>query len=492
MSLRVLFLINSLSVQGEPMGVMQLAAIARSRGHVVGLSLASGDCLADVEAFEPGLLAASLMSGEYVSMRRAVRAIKAVRPNLPVLMGGAHATFSPETLADSGADAMCVGEGDIPFAAILERLEAGDKDLSGISNLYTGNGRAELAPLITDLDSLPFIDREIIYDASPVLRSFPMRSFYSSRGCPFNCSYCFNHALNRMYKGKGPIVRKRSVDNLLDEIEQVVARYPTQYIRFSDDAFVHRVDPWLEEFADKYPRRVGLPFYCLVRPNCVSPELVDMLARAGCHSVGMSIECGNEGTRRHVLRRSISDDGLVEAFRLFHERGVTVKTNNMLGLPGATVEDEVATLDLNIRCGAECALFGIFVPYPGTRLFDYSVELGAVRPELSLEELNEFTGEASMLDFTDEEKRIQKNFFYLAPLVVRFPSLRNLFVKRLMRMPNNMLFALFHVVVKYYLVKRYIVPVRFSPRDYARYLVSVFMGERTQMRGAGRSKGGRQ
>lgn len=465
------------------MGAMQLSAIAKAQGHETRLATLGPRLLEEIEAYSPKLLAISMMSGEYSNLKKATARIRNNYPDLHITAGGPHPTFAQGLFDEMPSlDSICIGEGDFAFPKIIRRIERGES-LVGIPNVLTPGNQFQLGPLVENLDNLPFIDREIIYENSPMLRRFTLRSFYSSRGCPFNCTYCFNHAFNSMYKGLGKTVRKRSVNNLLSEIETVIANYPTEYIRFSDDAFVHRVDPWLEEFSQKYPRRVGIPFYCLVRPNCVTPELVDLLAQSGCKSVGMSIESGSEMIRSTVLRRHISDSKMIEAFNLFQRTGIRVKTNNMLGLPGATIEDEIATLDLNIACKPACSLFGVFVPYPGTEIFKTSVNEKCISATVDFETINEFTGIESMLDcFTEEEKRIQKNFFYLAPLVVRFPWLRNFFIKRLMWMRPNLFFGLVHTVFKYIIIKKEIVPVKLSMLDYLQHSLSIVKNEMIQIK----------
>lgn len=481
--MKILFLLNSLSVQGEPMGVMQLSAIAKSLGHETALAIKSPELLDVIASYSPDLLAVSMMSGEYPELKKTITRVRERFPHLHISAGGPHPTFASDVFESMPElDSICVGEGDTALPLMLERLENGES-LHGIGNLLVPGGELIPARLVEDLDSLPFIDRELVYDASPMLERFTLRTFYSSRGCPFNCTYCFNHAFNSRFKGLGKIVRKRSVSNLLDEMEQVISRYPTEYVRFSDDAFVHRVDSWLEEFAREYPKRIGLPFYCLVRPNCVSQELVSLLKQAGCKSVGMSIESGNTHLRENVLRRNISDERMIQAFDMFNQAGIRIKTNNMLGLPGATIEDEIATLDLNIKCRPACSLFGVFVPYPGTELFRTSVDLDCIDADIDFETINEFTGMESMLYcFSEDEKRVHKNFFYLAPLVIYFPWLRDVFIKHLMWMKPNIFFGLIHTFFKYFIIKKEIVPVKLSIADYFRHGLSVLKNEMVQIK----------
>ena len=127
--------------------------------------------------------------------------------------------------------------------------------------------------LVEDLDALPFPDRGDYYRAVPVYRNMGIRSFSTSRGCPYDCTYCFNHAYNRMFRGCGKLLRRRSVANVIAEIQGVMAEHPpVRFIRFADDTFAHRADAWLEEFAESYSREIKVPFYCLMRSNTMNDD----------------------------------------------------------------------------------------------------------------------------------------------------------------------------------------------------------------------------
>lgn len=464
--MRILFLEPRLSIEGDPMGVMQLSALARKQGHETDLVQLSRGVLDEIAARRPDLLAVSMMSTEFVRLRRAMAKVRERFPKLKILVGGPHPTFVPSCLDDLAADAICVGEGDHAFLDVLARSQAG-ADWDGIPNIQTRTSRNPPRPLVEDLDSLPFPDREIVYRNSRAVRSFKLRSFLATRGCPFQCTYCFNHAYNRMYKGLGRVVRKRSVDNLIEEVAQVARTYPTQFVKFADDSFVLRVDDWLVEFAAKYKKRIGLPFYCLVRADVVTEDMVRLLKEAGCASVCMSIETGNARIRKEILHRNVDDAQLARAFDLFNAAGVRIYTNNMLGLPGAGLAEELETLDLNIRCRPAYGHFTIMVPFPGTRMFEHCVHTGDVDSRFSIEDLSESTGAMSMLkSFTPEQKRLQKNLSLLGPTVIHWPRLRSLVVGRLIRWRPNAFFSLVHFLTKNYLFKKHIVPISLSPWEY--------------------------
>ena len=229
-------------------------------------------------------------------------------------------------------------------------------------------------PYIEDLDSLPFPDRALVYERDPIAARSKIKHFLTGRGCPYNCTYCFNHALSEIYRGKGKRFRQRSVDHVIEEIRWVRDRYPLEFVVFVDDTFVLS-NEWLAEFAEKYPRqRSALPFFCNTRANLVTAEQVRLLKEAGCHSVSMGIETGNDRIRNELLKRRMSREQILEAARLIREGGLHFTTTNMIGLPTSTLEDDFETLALNVEARPSYAHVFIFQPYPRTELGEFTRE----------------------------------------------------------------------------------------------------------------------
>ena len=120
------------------------------------------------------------------------------------------------------------------------------------------------------------------------------------------------HALSEIYRGKGKRFRLRSVDNVIEEVSWVQEHYPLEHVVFVDDTFVLS-NEWLAEFAEEYPRRIGIPFFCNSRANLVTEEQVRLLKVAGCHTVSMGIEVANDEIRNGLLKRRMSREQILEA-----------------------------------------------------------------------------------------------------------------------------------------------------------------------------------
>ncbi len=341
------------------------------------------------------------------------------------IFGGPHPTFFPSMIEQEGVDAICRGEGDVCFPEFLKHFGT-DKmyEVSNFSFKYDGKDYKEnpITDLLEDLDSVPFPDRELIYSESYFLTKIPIKAFFTGRGCPYNCSYCFNHAYNSMYKAKGKVIRIKSVSYLLEEIKDIGRKYPLTFVKFHDDIF-GAVKPWLSEFADRYPKEVGLPFNCYVRPNMATEEYCRLLKRAGCYSVCMAIESGNEKLRNLVLGRNVSNEQILFACENLKKFDLQIMALNMVGLPGETENEIFETIKINQRTGINYADASIFQPYPGTRIAEYCKKNGYLSNDVERYE-SMFT--VSILNFEPDFKYKVYVLHKLFAIIVDYPRLKSI------------------------------------------------------------------
>jgi pyruvate-formate lyase-activating enzyme len=267
----------------------------------------------------------------------------------------------------------------------------------------------------------------------------------TSRGCPHGCTYCYNHAYRKLCEGKGPAVRRRSVDHVLEELH-LLKRSGCRFIRFMDDLFILDED-WIGEFAERYRREIGLGFSCLVRPDYVTEEVVSSLKLAGCYRVMMGIEAGNDRIRRQVLKRNMSFEQIIEAARLIRGAGCKLVTANILAIPGGTFENDWETLELNLRCRPSYASVSILQAYPGTEIHEYAHSLGMI-DQHQMTRLSSAFGFSfeSDLKFRDEGERRRIEILHkLFPWVVWMPWIAGL-ARRMVRMRPGRGFELLYLV----------------------------------------------
>ncbi len=419
-----------------------------------------------LNAFDPDVVAYSTMTPDERLFRKAdgiVRSwMKKTGKEVPRIMGGPHPTYFNEVLQKMDLDAICVGEGDNAILSIIERVETGT-DFSMIPNVIPRGGCGLTKEVIDDMDSLPFVDRDLLYSVSPELQAVGIRSFLTQRGCPYRCTYCFNHAYNRMFREvRRNIVRRRSVDHLLEEIKYVVKNYPVvRFIRFADDVFVIRRDAWLEEFAERYPREIGIPFYCLIRANNLTEEVAQLLSAAGCRSIGMSIESGNATVRNEILKRNMPDELLMKSFAVARKYGLNTYANTMMGLPGTTVEDDFKSFLFAKRLKPAFPSFGIFAPFPKTELTEFAINRKYLDRDYDYN--TTFSMKSALNSYTEKEKNIQLRLTYLSTLFCSLPDFMIPVLKLLIRLNLTFLYRLI-----YNLSETFMQSTRIFPGTYPR------------------------
>lgn len=374
--MKVLFIYPNLTGQEYlPMGLALISSAIKQHGHTAALMdyTWGGDVsesLKRVHEEKPDIVAISTYSGVF---RYVVDIAKCIKKefDVPIILGGPHPTVAPEeTIAIEQIDMLCVGEGEEAFCELLTKIE-GKEDISNIKNIWLKKEgeifRNEVRELKENLDELPFPDREL-FDFERYLKARNgMVDVITGRGCPYQCTFCINPYLQDLYSGKGKFVRKRSVRNLLAELSQLVERYEVKSLSFHDDVFVIS-RKWLRDFAESYSEKIGLPYGCNARVETIDEEITLLLKKTNCVSVGIGIESGSEKIRKEVLKRPMSDEKIINAFKLVSDAGIATYSFNMVGIPHETEEDIQKTIELNRRVRPSSLQVSIFQPFPGTEL----------------------------------------------------------------------------------------------------------------------------
>ncbi|MGQ9626816.1 MAG: B12-binding domain-containing radical SAM protein [Anaerolineae bacterium] len=467
MKVHLLFIVKE--IDNEPHGILHISSLLKKEGHRVSLIVATEeDPVEGAAKLQPDVVGYSVYTGTqnyYLDLNRRIRARL---PHVFSIFGGPHPTFFPEIIEAEGVDGVCVGEGEYATLDLMNTLQEG-RPFERIPNWWfkgkEGIIRNPPRPLLIDgqLDELPFPDRELLYQAHPPSRSNKIRPFITGRGCPYNCTYCFNKAYSEIYQGLGKRTRRRSVDNVIREIKAVRAKYPLEFITFMDDTFILN-RRWLKEFSIHYGEEVRIPFWCQVRADLLTEEMAAMLKEAGCVSVSFGLEAGNDRLRNAVLNRKMSREQILNASRILRELGLAFMTNNMLGLPTGSLKDDFETLELNIHCRPSYANAFLFQPYPKTELGEMACREGFMLG--SFDDLSGSVTEDSILRFSSGSEKLQiENLQKLFAFTVEFPFLLPL-VKLLIKLPRNKVFWLIYKLWKGYAIKRRMFPFRLTPREY--------------------------
>lgn len=434
----------------DPMQIELLSAIAKREGHDTFLNILQHKDLSDtLLRVRPDIVAYTGKTGEHRTLFKVNRFIKeTLGEKVFTIMGGPHTTFNHRAIQlfgesdtefqayrengknghaangngsgnggyrrplipeKSELDALCIGEGDDAWAEFLRAIKA-KQSIDDIPNIVTRTNRKKYPEPVfrerrVDLDDLPFYDRALVWDKT-FLANFPMRSFMTSRGCPFRCTYCFNYDWNKTYREAGKMKKlhnRYSVDRLIAEVQDWLrveserGYAKTQFIKFYDDMFEFRVSPWLEEFAEKYPKEVGIPFSCLVRCDIFAHEEKDgsvkrreevllYLKKAGMRSINMSIEAGNNFIRENILVRDMTEKEIRTAFGMMKKHGIGTFANTILGIPAPVIPKPSASdFDQKLsKCIHETklAFFVAKQQVEGTKGMKYPAELDPIKEHL--------------------------------------------------------------------------------------------------------------
>ncbi|WP_437531998.1 radical SAM protein [Sorangium sp. So ce726] len=444
MGVKVLFIVKEIE-GAEPLGALYVAGCLEQAGHECKfIGTRGNDVLAEVRRYGPDVIAFGATTGLHRYYLGLNHHIKQHYPKAVSLMGGPHATYYPEVIQTPGLDVVCQGEGEDAAVELCDALARGD-DHRGIRDLWVkSEGKIYRNPareLRRDLDAIPFPSRHLLYEYDDSLRRRPLKSFTTNRGCPFPCSYCFNPSLVEHYGSSWKKVRIRSPQNVVAELVHVMKQGPLQFVGFRESIFVYDAE-WLRQFGELYRREVKLPYYCHLRADMMTEEMVDLLAWSGCYTVNVGIETANPELANGVLRRQIRMDRLVHGIRLLKRAGIVVFADNILGIPGGTLEDDLATLELNIELDVDYAAATLCTPYPGTGIAAYAVEHGHFSGDFDLIDDSYYT--ESVLRFSsDEEKRQIENLHKVFAVTAAIPALLPL-VRRLIRLPpNDFFYAMF-------------------------------------------------
>jgi len=422
--MRVLFIEEYLPQ--EMLGLMWLSRAIKDAGHEAkALFIPDKHWLDKVKEFDPDVVCYSVTTGMHLYFAEINQQVKQVLPDVLSVFGGPHPTFSPEYVEMEGIDAVCRGEGETAVVELLNRLEAGEPYLD-VKNFYfkdpvTGEiVKNDQAPLVEDLDSLGFPDRSIVYDTGDIYRNSDRKVFVTQRGCPMPCSFCFHHAWKKkVYNARNSqYVRKRSVSHVIDEINAVREQYNLKFVHFLDDIFNLRND-WLEEFCERYPKEVGLPFDVILMANMTTERHIEQLSKAGCVYARIAFEAASDYVRNAVFKKHTTREQLTNAASWIRKYGIRLGSLNMLGGPGGTLDDEWDTVKLNIECKVDHPLVSIMQPYPEFDIADMTRDMG-----YAIAGYDDFPvklNRTTTIEF--DEKHAIENLHKWFPVVVRYPWL---------------------------------------------------------------------
>jgi len=359
-----------------PMGLALLAAVLEKEGYQVAVLDANAlgiqpekvaPLVADADVI--GLTAMTPTIGAATSI---ARSLKQADPDLSIILGGAHATLLPEeTLANnSEIDVIVRGEGEKTILKLLRALE--DKQvldsIPGVS--YRKDGEIinnPVAPKNVDMDSLPFLAYHLFpwqrYRPHPPHgRAYPFAAIITSRGCPYQCSYCSKPVFGSNFRAQTP-------ERVIAEIAYYIENFDIKEIAFYDDVFTLDKKRAYTIADELIKARIKIYWTCETRVNLVDRELLQHMKRAGCYAIAYGIESASPDILK-VISKDITLEQVEEAVRVTQKVGLQTIGYFMLGSPGENPETIGKTIDFAKKLKLDFAQFSVTTPFPGTRLYE--------------------------------------------------------------------------------------------------------------------------
>ncbi len=385
-----------------PFGLAMIITVLQKAGHNVELFVVTPETPLDkyigryVKDHHPSLFCFTAVSTQYWQVKNVVQYLATLDKNIFCLLGGHHASLNADEVINDGTfDAICIGEGE---NAVVELADAINNTMPvhNISSIWVRNretGQVTKNPTNDfdgDLDGLPYINRTIWDKWIELPNEYP--SLLLGRGCPFKCTYCSNHAMEKLSGGK--YVRFRSPDSIHGEINYILENYPAvERIFLEVETFganrpaSYRIFDALADYNKhlQSPIQFGVNLALtshFMETNERITELFEKAHAANLAIIHIGLESGSERMRKEILLRpKYTNNELVEFCKVAKQYNVRVIFYVLLGLPGETLEDYNETVKAARNAQPDNCYVAIFFPYLGTDLATMAINLGLVTHE---------------------------------------------------------------------------------------------------------------
>lgn len=379
--MKILFVqpgLEEITNEYPPLGLLYLASVARTEGHIVDLYDVSAEKQSFLKAleyfidFEPDILAISLYTIGLPQQFEFIKRIKKAKPQCIVIVGGPHATaLQEEVLAEShGIDFLIFGEGEKTLIEFLSTLEKGDKfaNIKGIC-YRSGKEIVKNTPqsLLDNLDLIPFPAFDLIrkHNYKYTKRAFEIYEnkgvIITSRGCPSKCEFCFKATF-------GSKLRRRTPQNVVAEMIWQIKELGAKEFQFVDDLFA--VNPrWLRDFFYELERnKINVPWKCLSRVTTVKENEIKEMKAHGCYGIEFGVESGNDEILKDI-KKGITTNQVRRAFETSRRCGLLTFGFFIFGHKKDTHETIRQTIDFAKEISPDMPGFAVLLPFPGADVY---------------------------------------------------------------------------------------------------------------------------
>ena len=350
----------------------------------VTYGLSDEDLKRQIREYEPDIVGVSCMfTARERDALHTCKLVKEVSLDTPVVLGGLHPSLFPkEMLSSDVVDFVILGEGEFRLKNLLGSLDRNEPpDFDGIA--YLKDKVFVINPMqsrIQDLNSIPLPARylidmekyiEIGVPFAPFSRENRVEQILTSRGCPYRCNFCSSVDF------WGRQFRKRSIENIISEVEELVNKYKIQEIQFTDDNMTINRQHAMELFTRLKDFHLSWCAANGLTPSTLDEEMIKLMAESGAYQITFAIESGSQRVLKEIIHKSVPPiEKVKELVDIAHDNGIQVHGTFITGLPGETKEEIMSTLAYPFTVEFDSASFFIASPIPGSELYKLCSEKG--------------------------------------------------------------------------------------------------------------------
>ncbi len=370
-----------------PLGVLYIAGyIEKHSSHNVSVldcqvkEVGYDSLESRIRSDSPDVVGVTAMTLTMIDVTKTISAVKRVNNKTKVVLGGPHVHLFPEeTINLDNVDFLVLGEGEISFKELLDDIE----DIERLKNIpglvFKANGEivnTGIRPVIEELDNIPFPARHLTpYKkyTSLLAKGNIVTTIFTSRGCPFKCSFC-----DRPHLGK--TFRSRSAVNVVDELEECVNMGIKEFL-FYDDTFTVNKKRVIDICNEIVQRGLDIGWDIRARVDTMNEELLRHLKEAGCQGIHYGVEAGTEKIL-NVLNKGITIKKVKEVFDLTRKYKLPILAYFMIGSPTETSEDINTTFTVIKELDPDYIHMTMLTPFPGTEIYRKALESGLIERDV--------------------------------------------------------------------------------------------------------------
>lgn len=370
-----------------PLGILSIATYLNERNHEVKIidnAVKKISYLKTINDFKPDIVGVSVIS--HKSIEDAIKVSEAAQAmNIPVAWGGALASIIPEIILKHGCvNYVIIGEGEITWHMLLDALskKAALNNIDGLAYMQNQTIQINKERAFADLADFPVLDWSLVNPADyfqELLMAKKMMYLYSAKGCPGQCTFCFNKGFNKCE------YRKRPFEYCIQEIKYLVENTELDGVHFADELWCRNKKEMADNCSLLMNNNFNISWGCNARIGIYKKEDFETMYRAGCRWMFFGVESGSQKIQTEI-KKGISLGKVEETINNCVDSGISAVTSFVIGFPDETQEDIKATIALAKRIPKAMYDFNLYFPIIGSEMCDKLVAEGKYKIPQTLEE----------------------------------------------------------------------------------------------------------